>query len=129
VWPASQHRLSGPCTPLAGTVTGPVTQPRYTAPLSFPDVRGNPCSSHSRPALDAADRALACNPQVPWAVHAVAHVMETQGRYDEGAAWLCLHQPQWAEGHGFAAHLWWHKALFRSEAMDSAGVLHLVDPH
>ena len=66
---------------------------------------------------------------MPWAVHAVAHVMEMQGRHEEGSAWLRLHQPAWAEGNGFACHLWWHKALFRLEAMDVGGVLRLVDNH
>ena len=74
-------------------------------------------------------RALAVNPRVPWAVHAVAHVMEMQGRFEEGSAWLRTHQDAWAEGNGFAGHLWWHKALFRLEALDTAGVLRLVDTH
>ena len=74
-------------------------------------------------------RALALDPRVPWAIHAVAHVMEMQGRYEEGSAWLRQHQAQWAEGNGFAAHLWWHKSLFRLEAMDVQGVLRLVDTH
>ncbi len=80
-------------------------------------------------AEDAGRRALEANPRVPWAVHAVAHVMEMQGRYEEGAAWLRQHQPAWSEGNGFACHLWWHKALFRLEALDFAGVLRLVDTH
>ena len=80
-------------------------------------------------AEDAGRRALAANPRVPWAVHAVAHVMEMQGRFEEGASWLRQYQPSWAEGNGFAGHLWWHKALFRLEAMDLAGVLRLVDAH
>ena len=74
-------------------------------------------------------RALALSPRVPWAVHAVAHVMEMQGRFEEGSAWLRQHQAHWAEGNGFSAHLWWHKSLFRLEAMDVAGVLRLVDAH
>lgn len=80
-------------------------------------------------AEDQGRRALAANPRVPYAVHAVAHVMEMQGRYEEGAAWLRQHQPAWGEGNGFAGHLWWHKALFRLEALDTAGVLRLVDNH
>jgi hypothetical protein len=80
-------------------------------------------------AEEAGRRALAADPRVPWAVHAVAHVMEMQGRYDEGSAWLRLHQPHWAEDNGFAGHLWWHKGLFRLEALDVAGVLRLIDNH
>ena len=80
-------------------------------------------------AEDIGRQALAVDPRVPWAVHAVAHVMEMQGRFDDGSAWLRQQQGQWAEGNGFAVHLWWHKALFRLEAMDLAGVLRLVDKH
>jgi tetratricopeptide (TPR) repeat protein len=80
-------------------------------------------------AEDSARRALAIDPRVPWAVHAVAHVMEMQGRFEEGSAWLRQHQNHWAEGNGFATHLWWHKSLFRFEALDVAGVLRLLDAH
>ncbi len=80
-------------------------------------------------AEEAGRRALALNPRVPWAVHAVAHVMEMQGRFEDGAAWLRAQQLHWAEGNGFSAHLWWHKTLFRLEAMDTAGALRLVDTH
>jgi hypothetical protein len=74
-------------------------------------------------------RALAQDPRAPWAVHAVAHVMEMQGRFEDGSAWLRQHQASWAEGNGFSTHLWWHKSLFRLEALDVAGVLRLVDGH
>jgi hypothetical protein len=77
----------------------------------------------------AARRALALDPRAPWAVHAVAHVMEQQGRFDDGAAWLRAHQPAWAEGNGFAVHLWWHAALFRLEGLDIAGSLRVIDGH
>jgi hypothetical protein len=72
---------------------------------------------------------LALDPRSPWAIHTVAHVMEMQGRFDEGAAWLRQHQSQWSEGNGYACHLWWHLALFRLEGLDDTGVLRLVDVH
>ncbi len=78
-------------------------------------------------AEDVGRRSLAADPKVPWAVHAVAHVMEMQGRYEEGAVWLRQHQSAWAEGNGFSGHLWWHKGLFRLEGMDHAGALRLLD--
>jgi len=81
------------------------------------------------PAEEAGRRALSINPRVPWAVHAVTHVMEMQGRFEDGAAWLRQQQPHWAEGNGLDCHLWWHKSLFRLEALDTAGVLRLLDSH
>jgi hypothetical protein len=86
------------------------------------------CNLHAQ-AEDVGRQALVANPRVPWAVHAVAHVMEMQGRFEEGSAWLRQHQAAWAEGNGFACHLWWHQALFRLETLDVAGVLRLVDNH
>jgi tetratricopeptide (TPR) repeat protein len=84
-------------------------------------------------AEEAGRRAIERGPwgvaRVPWAVHAVAHAMEMQGRFDDGAAWLRRHQRDWAEGNGFAQHLWWHLGLFRLEGLDTAGVLRLVDNH
>ena len=79
-------------------------------------------------AEEAARQALQLDRRVPWAVHAVAHVLEMQGRHDEGSAWLRLHQHDWADTT-MAAHFWWHKALYRVEAMDCAGVLRLIDGH
>lgn len=49
-----------------------------------------------------------------WAHHAVAHVMETQGRAKDGARWLdhCSHT--WdKKGVFIRDHNWWHAALFR----------------
>ncbi|MFO1218774.1 MAG: tetratricopeptide repeat protein [Burkholderiaceae bacterium] len=80
-------------------------------------------------AEEAGRRALAIEPRSPWAIHAVAHVMEMQGRCEEGAAWLRQHQGAWAQGNGYACHLWWHQALFRLESLDEAGVLRLLDAH
>jgi len=74
-------------------------------------------------------RAVASGAGVAWALHAVAHVMEMQGRYDEGSAWLRNHQREWAAGNGFAGHLWWHSGLFRLEGLDSTGTLDIVDTH
>jgi len=74
-------------------------------------------------------RAVASGAGVPWALHAVAHVMEMQGRYEEGAAWLRQHQRAWSEGNGFAGHLWWHAGLFHLEGLDDAGTLDIVDAY
>jgi len=79
-------------------------------------------------AAEAAGRAAcAGSARVPWATHAVAHVLEMQGRFDEGRAWLVQQRPAWAEGNGFANHHWWHLALFHLEALDTAAALALYD--
>lgn len=64
--------------------------------------------------------------KVPAATHAVAHVLEMQGRHEDGRQWLAQMQPVWAE-NGFAVHHAWHLALFQVEAMDLAGALALYD--
>jgi len=67
--------------------------------------------------------------KVPWATHAVAHVMEMQGRHVAGREWLHARETDWAEGNGFAGHHWWHLALFHIEAMDLKGALAVYDRH
>ena len=67
--------------------------------------------------------------QMPWAIHAVAYVMEMQGRHREGVAWLRTRQPDWAVDNGLAVHLWWHLALFQIETLDTTGALQLFDDH
>ena len=65
---------------------------------------------------------------VPWAIHAVAHVMEMQGRHEEGRAWLSTRRSCWAEDdNGLAGHNWWHLALFHLETLDFAGALQIYD--
>ena len=74
-------------------------------------------------------QALSGTAKVPWAIHAVAHVMEMQGRYPEGVEWMAQWQPDWAHGNGFGGHLGWHAALFALEALDNAGALRHFDAH
>lgn len=65
---------------------------------------------------DAAERvgreAVAANGQDGWAVHAVTHVLEMQGRAAEGGQFLGQTEAGWAPGSGFAFHNYWHWALF-----------------
>jgi hypothetical protein len=104
------------------------TDPLYACVLGLWAFGLEECNLYPQ-AEEAGRRALALDSGVPWAVHAVTHVMEMQGRFEDGAAWLRQHQPHWAEGNGLACHLWWHKALFRLEGMDLVGALRLVDTH
>ena len=71
--------------------------------------------------------AVALNKQDGWAVHAVAHVLEMQGRANEGAEFLTAGADGWAPNSMFAFHLWWHQALFHVDANDAASALKLYD--
>jgi len=71
--------------------------------------------------------AVARETRVPWAIHAVAHVMEMQGRHAEGGVWMATWRPFWGAGNGFAGHLGWHEALFALESLDHAKALELFD--
>ena len=77
----------------------------------------------------AGRRALAGTARVPWAIHAVAHVMEMQGRHAEGSAWMAHWQPDWTDGNGFVGHLGWHQALFALERLDHAEALRCFDAY
>jgi hypothetical protein len=78
-------------------------------------------------AEEAGRAALALERRDGWAVHAVTHVMEMQGRIDEGVAWLNERQDDWSRENAFAFHNWWHLALFRMDAADYDGALALYD--
>ena len=72
-------------------------------------------------------RALALQPKDAWAVHAVTHVMEMQGRIDEGMKWLESRKDDWAPDNSFAFHNWWHLALFHMDGGRHERVLALYD--
>jgi tetratricopeptide (TPR) repeat protein len=66
----------------------------------------------------------------PWAHHAVAHVMETQGRIDEGIAWMESLSDTWKHCNSMLyTHNWWHIALYYLEKEDFQTVLALYDSH
>ena len=73
-------------------------------------------------------RALSLAPEDCWAVHAVTHVMEMQGRIDEGIAFLESRRPDWATpDNGFAFHNWWHLALFHLDRDEPGRALAIYD--
>jgi tetratricopeptide (TPR) repeat protein len=75
----------------------------------------------------AAREALAANPRDAWALHAVAHVLEMQGRDNEGIAWYAERRADWAEDCFFAVHNWWHWALYHVDRDEPAAALALYD--
>ena len=62
-----------------------------------------------------------------WAVHAVAHVLEMQGRLEEGTSFLAQPYGTWDDRNPFRQHLWWHTALFPLELGQYDRVLELYD--
>jgi tetratricopeptide (TPR) repeat protein len=66
-------------------------------------------------AEDFGREALACNPRDAWATHALAHVMETASRQDDGVAFLRSTRADWTHAHFMAHHNGWHLALFLIE--------------
>lgn len=84
------------------------------------------CNLH--PQAEAAGMAaLDRQPRDVWAVHAVVHVHEMQGRFAAGLRFLDERRPHWTEGNFLVVHNSWHEALFRLEAGDTAGALAVYD--
>ncbi len=76
----------------------------------------------------AARRAIQLRRKEPWAHHALAHVLLTQGRIREGQAFLADVSDTWTGLNSFmVTHNWWHQALFALELDDHTEVLRLYD--
>ncbi len=84
-------------------------------------------------AEDAGRRALDMDPRDAWAVHAVTHVMEMQGRVAEGIEWLERRREDWAPSSGtgneLAYHNWWHLGLFHLDRGEPERALAILDQH
>ncbi|MDP3135644.1 MAG: tetratricopeptide repeat protein [Burkholderiaceae bacterium] len=76
----------------------------------------------------SARRGMALRRKEPWAQHALAHVMLTQGRIREGHAFLAEVSPDWTGLNSFmVTHNWWHQALFALELGRNDEALRLYD--
>ncbi len=81
-------------------------------------------------AEEAANRALDITFAEPWAHHALAHVMLTQGRVPEGRNFMRRASETWIGLNSFMyTHNWWHAALFDISAGDFETVLKAYDTH
>lgn len=81
-----------------------------------------------RQAEARARTALDENSRDVWAVHALAHVFEMEGRQQDGVAFLMTTKPDWESSY-FAVHNWWHRALYHLELGEVGEVLALYDQH
>ncbi|MEQ8651444.1 MAG: tetratricopeptide repeat protein [Kiloniellales bacterium] len=73
-------------------------------------------------------RALAMRPDHPYAIHAVAHVLEMQGRQSGGIWFMTSRQKAW-ENSNFRNHLWWHLSLFHLDLNQVDRVIEIYDRH
>jgi tetratricopeptide (TPR) repeat protein len=74
--------------------------------------------------------ALRLKTKEPWAQHALAHVMMSTGRVEEGVEFLGEAQKTWADLNSFMyTHNWWHKALFLISLGDNQAVFDAYDNH
>ncbi|HZM32846.1 MAG TPA: tetratricopeptide repeat protein [Burkholderiales bacterium] len=101
-------------------------EPGYHAVLSMHAFALQECGEYAA-AEDTARRAAALEPRDLRAWHAVTHVLEMQGRADEGLRWLDQGERAWDGEGGASTHLWWHRALLHLQQGDVAAALALHD--
>ncbi|SDZ46675.1 hypothetical protein SAMN05518669_13811 [Variovorax sp. YR634] len=83
-----------------------------------------------REAEASARRAIAMCRKEPWAHHALAHVMLTEGRLAEGLAFMQSVSDTWTGLNSFmVTHNWWHMALFLIDLGRDAEALAVYDEH
>ncbi len=78
-------------------------------------------------AEDMGRHAVALQPHDTWAIHAVAHVCEMQGRASDGIRWMNETRANWSVTNGMAVHNHWHLALMHLAGGDHAAALAIYD--
>lgn len=75
-------------------------------------------------AIDIAERAIAADPDTPWAHHALSHAFLNTGRIADGITVLERHAASW-DGHsqGIRGHNAWHLALLHLARLDIPAAL------
>jgi tetratricopeptide (TPR) repeat protein len=73
-------------------------------------------------------RAVAIRPGHPYAIHAVAHVLEMQGRQSGGIWWMTSRLDAWVNSN-FRNHLWWHLSLYHMDLGQIDRVFEIYDAH
>ncbi|MCP8686089.1 tetratricopeptide repeat protein [Marinobacterium sedimentorum] len=73
-------------------------------------------------------QAIALEPLDCWAHHAVTHVMEMQGRAEDGVGWMRTREACWSgEDNFFRVHNWWHLSLYHLDLGNVDEALRLYD--
>ena len=100
--------------------------PGYHALLGMHAFGLEECGDYAR--AEAAGRlGVELQPRDGWAQHAVAHVMEMQGRQRDGIQWMRANPDAWSRDSFFAVHNWWHLALYHLDLNEIDEVLALFD--
>ncbi len=100
--------------------------PGYHAVLSMLAFGLEECGEYGR-AEETALHALQLEPRDVRAHHAVAHILEMQGRALEGVYWMKSRASHWAGEGPMATHHSWHLALFQLEAEGGQRALETYD--
>jgi len=100
--------------------------PGYGTILSCRCFANEECGSYAA-AEPCGWAALEIDPADYWGIHAVAHVMEMQGRHSEGIDLLEKHERYFDGGNNMIHHIWWHRAMFHLEQREFEAVLDIYD--
>ncbi|MCS6890225.1 MAG: tetratricopeptide repeat protein [Rhodovarius sp.] len=100
--------------------------PGYGSILACRAFAAEECGDYAT-AEHAGRAAVAMDPADLWAVHAVAHTLEMQGRRREGVEWIEGLKPHFAGTNNIRHHVLWHQAMYYLELGDHAAVLDLYD--
>jgi len=117
-WMADVAEASAPAWSEADTGYG-----MFLSVHAFALEEAGDCERAERLAREAVER----EPGDCWGAHAVAHVLEMQGRVDDGIQWLQGLSGNWEGGNQIVHHLWWHLSLFLLERGEHARILELFD--
>ena len=75
----------------------------------------------------AGREALSINSTDIWAAHAVTHIMQMQGRFNEGVLLIDSLRNNWHDANNFVNHMHWHLALLNIGLGDSDQALRIYD--
>jgi Tfp pilus assembly protein PilF len=104
----------------------PTEAPDYHSVLSLHAFALQETGDYDR-AEEYARRALEIEPLDLRAHHAVAHVMEMQGRFEDGVRWMGARSRYWTGAGAASVHLWWHLALYHLELGQPQNALAVLD--
>lgn len=72
-------------------------------------------------------KGLELNPRDCWSTHAQAHVLEMEGRQDDGISFLSKTLNDWTMGAMLACHNYWHWALYHIEKGEHQAAVDIYD--